>query len=346
MLMGIVALSVLLACLTYHGVEKWVRNDKSSTNKTWTLVALAIITAAVALYIYTSGGVYKRMDRYSVELRNLVEVIEKAKLGAVFEPYYDDQIKNLGWDSRHIYKYNEGINKKILFIGDSHMSHYYGAIDSFYQKNKINIHLLPSLLFLNASIPPVMTNEMEHDFMNDVSIRAIVFSFFWSAKYHSVKAERHLLCCDNEINDDMRFVDDFSKEKIASFDAIDGKLISLVKKFQDTGKQITFVLDNPFAWELDPESALKRTWNGFKMQEPKKLSKSLALSRAEPIRSRVIAIAKKTNSKIIDPFEYLCDEQYCSAFNKDGKPRYSDYNHLVRYTQSNEIHYLDSLFQD
>lgn len=345
MLMGIVALSVLLACLTYHGVEKWVRNGKSSANKTWTLVALAITTAALALYIYTSGGVDKRFDRYSVELRNLVEVIEKAKLGAVFEPYYDDQFKNLGWDSRHIYKYNEGINKKILFIGDSHMSHYYGAIDSFYQKNKINIHLLPSLLFLNASIPPVMNNEMEHDFMNDVSIRSIVFSFFWSAKYHSVKAERHILCCDNETNDDIRFVDDFSKEKIASFDVIDGKLISLVKKFQDSGKQITFVLDNPFAWELDPQSALKRTWNGFEIQEPKKLSKSLALSRAEPIRSRVIVIAKKTNSKIIDPFEYLCDEQYCSAFNKDGKPRYSDYNHFVRYTQSNEIHYLDSLFR-
>ena len=173
-----------------------------------------------------------------------------------------------------------------------------------------------------------------------------VLSFFWSAKYHSVKAERHILCCDNEENEVVRFEGDNSNASVTRFDELDRYITDFVVNLKNSGKRIYFVLDNPFAWELDHHSMLKRTWNGFEMQEPKKLSKSLALSRSEPIRSRVIAIAKKTNSKIIDPFEYLCDEQYCSAFNKDGKPRYSDYNHFIRYTRSNEIHYLDFLFKN
>lgn len=339
MLMGIVALSVLLACLTYHGVEKWVRNGKSSANKTWTLVVLAITTAAVALYIYASGGVYKRMDRYSTRLTEIVRYLDNP---IAPEEYFESNFNPV--DSNRVNYTRFDDSKKILFLGDSHVEHYYGAIDSFYQKNKINVHLLPSIFFLNSSFPPNI-NKKYKDLIDDPSIKKVVLSFYWSQKYHSVKSDRLYLFFSDKKNEDLKFAEDYSLPSIEKFDKKDEELLTLIKKFHELGKQVYIVLDNPFAWELDPRSMIRRSWNGFGFKELKPLSKSLALSRAEPIRSRVIAIAKKTNSKIIDPFEYLCDEQYCSAFNKDGKPRYSDYNHFVRCTQSNEIHYLDSLFR-
>ena len=73
------------------------------------------------------------------------------------------------------------------------------------------------------------------------------------------------------------------------------------------------------------------------------LPKSLAIQRGEPSRSHILNIAKKTGAEVIDPFEYLCNQNYCPALSSEGVPIYKDYDHMSLYTVTHLVHYLDFL---
>jgi hypothetical protein len=56
-----------------------------------------------------------------------------------------------------------------------------------------------------------------------------------------------------------------------------------------------------------------------------------------------LEIARQTGARIIDPFEYLCNERGCPVLSADGFPINKDYDHLSLDTVLNHVRYLDFL---
>jgi hypothetical protein len=76
------------------------------------------------------------------------------------------------------------------------------------------------------------------------------------------------------------------------------------------------------------------------------LDTQTATQRDEPARSRIIAAAHNAGAKVVDPIEYLCNQQICPALSPDGMPIYKDYDHLSDDTVVNHVHYLDDMLSD
>ena len=124
------------------------------------------------------------------------------------------------------------------------------------------------------------------------------------------------------------------------------ELLKLVQSLTAKGKKVFFILDNPFGEEIDPHSMLTRNWNGFVLSEHSVLTRSLAETRSEPVRSRITQIAKQGNAKIIDPLNSLCQKDICSPFSSGGDLLYKDYDHLSLYSSMHETQYLMPIFND
>jgi hypothetical protein len=48
----------------------------------------------------------------------------------------------------------------------------------------------------------------------------------------------------------------------------------------------------------------------------------------EPIVNRLRAVAKASNSRLINPMDFLCTLKVCPAIGSDGKPIYADAHHM------------------
>ena len=126
-------------------------------------------------------------------------------------------------------------------------------------------------------------------------------------------------------------------------DEMDKSLLSTLRSLKESGKEVYLILDSPFGEELDPHSMIERRWGSVTVKVPDQLPRDVALDRTEPVRSRIMRIASITGSHTIDPFNYLCDDKFCSAFSKEGELLYKDYDHLSLFASVNKVRYLDFL---
>ena len=117
-------------------------------------------------------------------------------------------------------------------------------------------------------------------------------------------------------------------------------MVALARALRSAGKEVYFILDNPFGEELDPHSMLARSWRGIQVKSPPPLSTAVALQRAAPERERLKAIAAATGAKLVDPFPYLCDERICPSAAPDGELLYKDYDHLSLYGSRTRTRYM------
>ena len=116
-------------------------------------------------------------------------------------------------------------------------------------------------------------------------------------------------------------------------------------EFKKSGKDVYIILDNPFGEDIDPLHMFKRYLDHVEITDVKPLTKDLALTRMNPVRDRLIAIAKVTGSKIIDPVTYLCKNDICDFYAEDGELMYKDYDHLSLHASQNFVKYLDFLYK-
>jgi hypothetical protein len=175
--------------------------------------------------------------------------------------------------------------------------------------------------------------------VEDPAIRTIVLSYFWALKYGSDRVKPSMRCCNTGL---MGLGTPFAPRTPSQMDELDAKLAATVRSLRQAGKEVYFILDNPFGEDLAPRSMIRR---GF-FQDPQivitPLSEQEAIRRAEPVRSRMLKVAHETGAKVIDPIAALCNN-VCPALWADGTPVYIDYDHLTFDSLVHHIHYLDWL---
>ena len=332
---AVVLISILLAWVTYKFIELPIRFGKHSKSKVAILMLLLLVIGYVGFNAYCREGLPFRFNGRSLLYKDQINAIENAwKYGGYPLPktFYVDQ-------KYGFYKIGENKNNTVLFIGDSHSEQYWNTIGAMYQ-NIIDGVNVPSVMFASNGFPP----KINKDVLDDPGIKTVIFSYYWAIRYGSNKVNQSVRCCGNGKNgvvgsNNVPLLTD------AQRDEVDHEILATVRALQDAGKNIYFILDNPFGEEFDPHSMLNRSWFRFSINPFSKIRRGIALERGEPVRSRILKIAKETNSKIIDPYSFLCDDEYCPAFSPEGELLYKDYDHLSLFTSQNRIHYLDFILK-
>lgn len=327
-----VALSFLLAWLTYRLVERPIRFGPSSRTKMVALSCLLAIVGYGGFSTYQHGGFGFRFAKLAPEYAREIAKIADAwafrdyptPAGSYFDPRYG--FLSVGSNEAN----------KVLFVGDSHVQQYWNSVAAVQQRNPPDA---PMAMFADLGLPPKFSEEL----LADTTIKTVVFSYYWAYKYGSDKVNQPMRCCGGGKGGTMGYYD-LPLKAPQEMDQIDRELKRVVESLKKLGRQVYFVLDNPFGEELDPHSKLTRGVLGnFRITVLPPLRRDVAIERSEPVRSRIVRVAYEAGAEVIDPFEFLCDQQVCPAFSKDGELLYKDYDHVSLHAALHHIRYLDPI---
>lgn len=328
-----VALSFLLAWLTYRLVERPIRFGTRSALRTLLLCAFLSIAGVVGYFCYRADGLGERFEKLAPEHAEKIGKIAAAwnfrEYPTPDASYFDERYRFLA--------VGEQTGPALLFIGDSHVQQYWHSADAALRRDASGIR---RVLFAAQTMPPRIPEEI----LADTNIRTVVFSYFWAYKYGSAKVDQPMRCCGGGKGGTMgRY--DLPLRTEAEMDGFDRDMKAIAESLQKAGKRVFFLLDNPFGAEVDPHAQLTRSiWGDFRAVVPPPLSRASAVDRAEPVRSRILGIAREIGAGVIDPLEYLCDAQNCPVFSGDGELLYKDYDHLSLRASQHHVRYLDPLF--
>jgi peptidoglycan/LPS O-acetylase OafA/YrhL len=321
-----VGLSLILAWLTFRFVERPIRTSGRSKK----LIVGNLVLGVVAMAVLGLNADHLARS-YDEPIRKLVQTWE-------FKQYPNAPGDHR--DARYdLPTFGHNNDDKTLIIGDSHANQYVNAVaEAFQRQSATNEVVAPQVMFavpLGDFLPPSIPAEM----LDDPSIRTVVLSYFWALKYGSDRVSAPMRCCNSGL---MGVGKPYGPFTTSYMDALDAKLATAVKSWRQAGKQVYFILDNPFGKELAPRSLVKRGFFRDVEIVVTPLSKQEAIRRSEPVRSRLLKIAHETGGKVIDPIEWLCDD-VCPALSEDGSPIYIDYDHLTFDTLVHHVRYLDWL---
>lgn len=328
-----VAFSFLLAWLTYRLLERPIRFGRKTWVKTALLSCLLTLVGSVGYVAYQRDGLGFRFEKLAPEYaKEVLKISEAWKFRDYPQPeasYVDGKYGFL--------TLGQGKEHRILFVGDSHAQQYWNTAAAALQKDP---SANTSVMFADLGVPP----KLDQQIMADPAIDAVVFSYYWAYKYGSDKVNQPMRCCGPGRGGVMGFYN-LPLHSPEQMDQIDSDLKNTVDSLKNAGKKVYFVLDNPFGEELDPHSKVTRSiWHGIRISVPPPLTREMAIDRAEPVRSRILKIARETASIVIDPIQFLCGEDVCPAFSEDGELLYKDYDHLSLNASLHHARYLDAIF--
>jgi hypothetical protein len=324
---GAVAISILLAWLTYELIEKPIRFGKFGKVKAITLLLSMCVVGGVGVGTQ-KGYFYPRSHSLAA-----LQYFEFSGYPAPDGEYVEDK-----------YKFGAiGNNEtdKILLIGDSHSEQYRNTLAKLLAAQSATGHIQPQVMYSLDYLGPDGLLQTSKKVLEDRTISTVIISNFWALTYGSDKINYAIRCCGNALGGSVggdAYHEPQTSEQMAE---IDIKVETVARSLIESGKKVYLILDNPFGEELAPRSLVSRSFfNGVKVRTTP-LSKDKAVQRAEPARSRIIGIARRTGAKIIDPFDYLCDQETCPSLSSDGTPIYKDYDHLSIYAVTHRVNYLD-----
>lgn len=235
-------------------------------------------------------------------------------------------------------------NIATVFIGDSHAYQYWHAIANYVDENPDELRAIN--VFLKTE--PLNTLSVE-GLKLPSNTKLVVFSYFWALKLNNPSVNTYIRCCGNGPGGIVG--QEFAQISTLELEAKYSQFEEFLKQLKNDGIKVAFVLDNPFGEELNPKS-LVRINRGLSTSIVSnensfvELPTDIALERREPTARRLKQLAKSYDIKVIDPFDYLCNDSYCLKFGDKGHLRYKDYDHLSLSAVQNEGRYINQIFSE
>ena len=333
-----VAISFVLAALTYHLIEKRVRNGRSTWSKVAVLSVLAVLVGYVGYNAFARDGLAFRVR--DVIARNSMFANENnPSLPGNQEAYCRQKFGNqVNFDFCRIAK---NADPSIQIIGDSHGNSLFPGMRevlSFSAENIMQLGTGGCAPFKNVSSFDqkaddagkskclLMTGKAIDIAIQSKSIHTVILwsrgPLYLSSKgfYYNdfIDEKNHGRILFSTTHPDLK--DNYKIWEVAMRDTLD----ELTPK-----KQVVFVLDNP-ELGFEPKSCVDsrpvRITNKTKI--PCAIPKRDFDQRNNEYRGLVLKVLKDYPSvKVFDAAASLCDSEWCWAI-KDGKMLYRDDDHL------------------
>ncbi len=302
--LAIVALSVGLAYLTYAYVERPIR----MRNPDWRVVGglcAAMAVVGVAGLLSYKGLIPARSQSFDTRLNQVTSDWIWTKVtfdGTSISPLI----------------LHGSTDRKVVFLGDSHMEMYSPRVRELYATQKPR---LTSVFATTSGCPPLGDTHRHNyaDYQCDAFYRAsmqmasqpnverVVFAAFWESWAGGALRGR---------------VDQ-------SFGTLQQAITGLVR----SGKRVYIILPSPVSAAFVPQSLIGSRWKGafsalaFEPNASVNRGEIESWNGLSAIREKLVAVARASGAVAIDPFVYVCSAVACPA-TVDGEPLYSDRDHL------------------
>lgn len=306
---ALVALSVVLAWLTYELVEKKIRFARLPSVKRLSVPALAASLSGLGVC-----GVLALQSHIAPQSAS-VPLLSEISRASLDWAYSGDRI--VPGDSA----------KAVLFFGDSHMQHYWPRIDKIVRERSAPVR---TVIFKTtggcAPIPGVERKSQRCSrFVDDgfeLAMRPEVETVIIAASWVGFLHRGDYFKVDDPSRTPLKLLTPQTEWVLEGFEAALGRLTA-------AGKRVVLVLSSPRGDAFDPKSVIDR--DGMTVQVRAALS---PVSRSElavltsPIDERLRRIAAAVGASVIDPGDWLCSASHCPSADERGRPLYRDESHL------------------
>jgi len=328
-----VVVAFIFSFLTYRYIELPLRYSPKTTVVAGTL-CVAMLVCGILGYVMFLGGIPARP--VPLEAKTFVQASMEDWLPGTHGTSWTrapDRFITLGASSRDV-----------LYIGDSNMQQYYPRIEKVLANHPLNSH--GAVFATRDWCAPVESYIPGSWGATSAECRAFVHSAFEYAKgsrLDTIVISACWRCYFLGLDDSLGR----SGQLNAGADEALGTLQREIKSLVLAGKRVILVLGTPVGADLDPRAMIQRTIlpPGFRVviSSPKRSEVADAI---EPVRSRLIKIARATGASVIDPTDSLCDETTCSTVSPKRGPMYRDWFDLSPSYVRENVRFLDSTVLD
>ena len=323
-----IALSILLAWLTYQFIEKPIRKISSLKKVAGILFTLLSVIGILGLVVYKNNGFDQRFE------------IEPATGITLYRSYPHEPFHNKNCDQRYPEFQNfsacllsKNRPPEIILIGDSHANQYYKSLSTILEDSSVmNLGQWSCLPFSS------ITHQLNYDCAKKILaaekliIESKSINTVFLAGYFSSLASRPF---PKENLGTPRSVGIATKIEIDSFK---NSAFAFLTKISQGNKRIVLILDIPnlnfFPRDCIEsknntiQSIRKNTFNKRILTECK-ISRSDYEQKNAPNKLLIEQIHRRFPAiEIFDPMASLCDENYCWAIANEV-PIYYDPDHLT-----------------
>ncbi len=326
-LAGALALSFLLATLTYYLIEKKIRHNASRLSVP-ILVALFAVVGAVGMSSYYK--IFKTVYAMRGESKEIKTAISDGAM--LWKMEWITDIK----EKRIICK-TGGNGKKTVFYGDSYAMQYAPRIRKLLEHSKNNDR---GAVFITegAKIPiegldrssnAVALEDMFEQYLKDnPSVDRVVICGMWQLYFDKNPNSGHTIS---------GFGITSKEGEKRALEAM-GKMIS---RLINSKKEVTLVLSTPTAAAMDPHHFHFREFSGVNTTKTTVCKKEDFVREHGEILSKIASAAKKSGASVVDPLDDLCTNGVCISADENGVPIRFDAHHLRPGYVREHVKYLD-----
>ncbi|MDR0528684.1 MAG: hypothetical protein LBG69_03615, partial [Zoogloeaceae bacterium] len=316
-------LSVSLASLTYHLIEKPIRfSNKNKTTKIAALCALMTSIACAGIWIQRNDGIKTRENAKQAEyiMKDLTywhtdDARDSSDFCSRKFHFFTEPFKGV---AQCFFRDVHGENT-VLVTGDSHAHVAFESIADFNAARGVNTLLLSA----NSLINPITRNEYQN-YREYANWRE--FPNLWQQLRESIKdhPEIHRI-----------FIFTTSMRQIFSVDSnnpryhSEEEYLTRVQNFINfanrCGKKVFIVEENPTLPFHIRDAISVQPFRPKKMKSAKMIFRADVLKQYEKYR---VVLKRLRNCTIIYSMEYFCPDDICRIINEKGLPLYKDRNHL------------------
>lgn len=276
----------------------------------------AALLAAVLGYLFFKGYIHPKQSD---------ELSQKIALAKQDGPFGAPDSKTIGvFIEQQEYRVVGTGKKIILYIGDSNMDQYWQGIETLIDASANSRQAMLTgcglpILHIQASETDQTcnsTNEKAFSLAaNNPDIDIIVLGAQWRGIHNDFYQEGNKLY-------PLATPDGMKKTM--------NQLASSIKSLTDKGKTVYLLLTIPGGEEFEPHNLIKRSLlgphptvhleGGISLEEHYK--------RTESISPLLRETAQRGGAIVLDPADFMCKDQWCSAIAPNGEVIYRDLDHL------------------
>jgi hypothetical protein len=306
---ALLALSMVLAWLTYRLLERPIRQSRRLSVKRIAVPALA--ASMTALAVTGVLAVQSRLYPHSAS----VPLVREISAASTDWSYRGDRV--IPGDSP----------KAVLFFGDSHMQHYWPRVHKIVSERAAPVRTV--IFKTTGGCAPVPGIERKGQQCSQFvaeglaiarrpEVETVVLAASWTGfvsrgDYYRVgdPQERPLELLSPDADWVLR---DFA---------------AALRELAAAGKEIVLVLSSPRGSAFDPKSVIQRDGMTVQVSHPfAPVPRSKLVELTSPIDARLIAVAAAAGAAVIDPTQWLCSGPVCPTVDERGRPLYKDASHL------------------
>ena len=347
--LGIIAATFALAALTYRAVEQPVRSGPRGAHAVVPLLAGSLAIAGLG-YVLGHRWLTGRVAQQTI-----------ASLEAASFDWGYPGDSNFGRASGFTTVAANGHRaSKVMFIGDSHIEHYWPRVESIVQAHPDSSRSAVFATYIGC--PPLPgINSVRHTWSDcpgflEFALReahrpevdTVVFGAFWELYFMGEFARRQTSQIVYRAGDPLRRQLDMDSP--ATTTAIAG-FGDIVRELVSSGRRVYVILSNPTSPEFDPLSLISpRIRLGLDAEGVRGSEATASTVNVAPFERYVATVTQEISTAatgagatVIDPRISLCDGYLCPVRSPSGEPLYMDSNHLRPFYARERAVFMDEI---